>query len=490
MWFCAIGLALWASSLQARLRPLDSKAMRGVSGQAGLDVDISGEGTLNNLQYRDDNGVAGGAGEGVLRVGDGPSVIKWSDGGSSLNLQGFSVNSDDGAIFAALPDGSIDLSLPDITTASTFSSPDRTTHFGSMNINGLNFQSGNVLSFRGQGDGVSLSGDMDNPVRIDKIQWTDPDGVNGDVGTVSFGDVYLEDTRFSAYSFESLGLHVDEAGIVLAAPAAMNDVGVDMNLQINGKTAFGAIIGRSSSGIHFEGSRLRLDGRADGMELTPTIKVDNIDGLRLRDPDGISGTAQFVNARNIQVGDIFGVAGVDPARPGPHRVDVDAGRGIVVRAPARTTAITPLDLAMGSVTVNDDLDDMFALDFSNVDWRGSVLELQPGGTNGDGLTINTDLYLTLNEIRLIDPGLGGFISLGETGAGNGIIVNDGSGGPAELTGMTVDVDGSSGLNVRAPSGPFSVEVTSAHIGDASTSIGSFQANNLNAGGSVFRVQPH
>lgn len=495
--FAAVLLVMgWAGSSQAEMTALDDKSMRNVTGKGGLTLDFSNNTTLDQLQWRDGNGAAGGSGQGVLRFGDGGSQISIDNSsGGAFNLTGLEVNVDGGATprsFFTLPNGSFTVKSGDITVTNAFGDGDQTTHFGRLIAEGVSFNTQNTLSVAANnGGGIDVNGDFDNPVQIGSLRYVDPDGISNGEGSVGLSDIKIEDTRYSAYSFDGATFDVDgSAGIVLNAPNDMNDVGVNANLTVNQNTLFGLTIGRSSSGIHLEGSRLTFNGRDDGIRFIPTVKMDDIDQVRLRDPDGISGTSQFLNIDNVQVGDIFGVAGVDPANLGEHTLDVDSTRGVVVQAPPTSESITQLDVALGAFAINDDFDDMIALDISDIDWRGSSVEIKPGGNSGDGLTINTELNLALNEIRMIDPGLNGFVSVGEIGAGDGIVIDNGSGGPASLTGMTIDADSTEGVVVNAPSGAIHADISDAHIGDASTSLGSFEATNFNVGGSKFRVQPH
>ncbi len=91
-------------------------------------------------------------------------------------------------------------------------------------------------------------------------------------------------------------------------------------------------------------------------------------------------------------------------------------------------------------------------------------------TGREGLTVDVDLDLLMNSIVLTDGDgaaccSGSANSTFQVGSGtNGIIIDDGSGGQADLNGITVDVDGTGGVVVGGPSGIFDVEVDEFQFG--------------------------
>lgn len=495
------------------LEAMDSKAMSKVTGREGLAADLNLDASIQSLEYRDSNGHPDGSGNGVLRIGDGNSNINIDDGsGNSASLTGLSYDADgSGEIVTTLPTGSFTIDLPDWTLVDSFSSPSGSTSFGNISINGISpgHVDGNSLRWKApsSGEGLRLnfgsSGEEMGEIGLGSVVWTDPDGTNGNSASAGLDNLRIRDTEYSNWHFEGFALDADGSnGIVLSVLDSGNedDMGIATNIQTNGTTLFDLRIGGGDGGIVPRGSSLSIQGNDDGIILTPTVKVSSIDRVRFIDPDGFgSSSSSDLRSEGIQIGDVFGVTGVDPANLGPHTINVDSTQGIVIDAPGRSTSITPLDVSIPTGTVGGN-DDMLKVDFSNIDWRGSSVGFVPGGDNGAGITLNLNLQLTLNEIRITDTdGLNGtnagFFSVGYRGTGQGITIDDGSGNPADLSGMTLDVDETYGAELNIPDGSsnfgnVTAVIDKATLGDASTELGSFDARDMNFQGSTVRIGSH
>lgn len=110
-------------------------------------------------------------------------------------------------------------------------------------------------------------------------------------------------------------------------------------------------------------------------------------------------------------------------------------------------------------------------------------------TGQDGLTIDASLDLRIDEVRLTDAdGYGGSGTAGALILG-GITFNDGADGAVEVSGMTIDSDGSRGLVIGLPEITGTITVESMGLG-TETSIGSLAVSGLRMGGSTISIRGH
>lgn len=209
----------------------------------------------------------------------------------------------------------------------------------------------------------------------------------------------------------------------------------------------------------------------------------------LNDPDGFDGGT----AGNLGFHDVsFNNGDGGGSTLSGLAVNADPINGLVLGAPEVTNENLTLDV--GSVR--------FGTSSEGIGVRANDIHF--GGTGsaeirlteqGDGISADLDLVLDVTSLDLVDPdGTSDNTNSGVvrfSGGSADLDVGDGCCGTANLTGLTLNADGSNGLVVELPSGNFDVLVDEILLGENNsgthenfgTSLGSIEASEVNLDGS-------
>jgi hypothetical protein len=251
-------------------------------------------------------------------------------------------------------------------------------------------------------------------------------------------------------------------------------------------TVYGSL---AANDIDLDGSTFEFRGHGGGVTADLDLNV-SVNALNLTDGDGWaggSGDGGTLLLNNLSISSSSELTG--------GNLDFDGNQGIVIGAPDGNTSLSVSEVCIaGSPSDNCTSASPFGSFSVNAANLGGT-ELRMDG-RGDGINADIVIGANINSVAWEGDGgscpncsgNGGRLQFGSDSSG-GITVGDGTGSPATLTGMTLDVDGTDDIVVGMPSGGFDVSVDQTRLGtnsSANASLG-MGAHNLNLNGSSVRV---
>lgn len=474
------------------LTAMSSEAMSNVSGREGITTDISLDASANALQFEDPSG-NGTGNSGVLifntlNVGGGDFG---SSGSTSLTGMTLDADPSQGVVIEA-PSGNFSLEFTNFCVdGSSNTNCSSASAYGSPRLTNVSFD-GSTLEIQGTGEG--LSADLNLNSSISAFNFVDGDGYpsgSGDNASLILDNISITSTS----TLTGMTLNADPThGVVLGAPSG--DFTLDVSTvcydafgawsNCNLGTVYGSF---SANDIDLDGSTFEFRGHGGGVTADLDLNV-SVNALNLTDGDGWAngtgdgGTVLFDNMTISTSSELTG-----------GNLDFDGNQGIVIGAPDGNTSLSVSEVCIaGSPSDNCTSASPFggfSVNAANIDGT----ELRMDG-RGDGINADMDLSANIDSVAWEGDGgscsncsgNNGRLQFGSDSSG-GITVGDGTGSPATLNDLTVDVDGSDDIVVGMPSGGVSVSIDETRIGTnsaANAGIG-LGARNLNLDGSTVRV---
>jgi hypothetical protein len=457
------------------LESLSQQEMSNVSGREGLTVDLDLDATANSFQLQDNNGFSGSGNSGRFSFSNVTLGAGVEGSGGQANLTGMIIDADGGSneLFVDAPSGQFTAHVQEVCLDDPANSLCNGGSFGELEARNIDFTNVGTSQFRIRGhtsEGLTL--DMDLDVEADRLRYTDVGGnATGNDGTlelrgVNFGDmndnspINLPGTQIDADGNEGLVLNLFDAS------SQALEFRID---EIYPGDPAGSNIGQFEIDDFHLGSgsntpEFRLSGLGNGVNVNGNIYFSG-DYLRYNDSDGAgssggriqlgSGSLEIHNGSNA------------PISFSNFTIDFESNTNVVLDLPSLTNGVS-LDantLELGTTT------NTFETSINNLRIP-SVVRLSP---KNEGINTDLDLDVRMDSIVLTDGNgatcgscSGTANSTFQLGSGtNGIRIDNGSGGQANLDDMTVDVDQNEGVVVGGPSGNFDVQMDEIQFGGGS-----------------------